>query len=246
MFARWTSVLFLLSLVAIGLLLGTAGKGKTADKATEPDQSTPQAAFRTFLEGIKKNDIDLAKGCWVIDDDNRSGALDLLVGRWIASRKLSDITDAKLGANGLKVLGRWHRTDLSDAAIGRTLVRLENAEVTEHGDLAKLKFKWQPGDGAEEGKLTTVFLYLNVPYGLRKIGKEWKIDANIFMDAKRADDLFKPNSIWVVWRDEMELMNQLAEKLEKRKIQTVPQFEKQVKESVDALKAKYALNGKKP
>jgi hypothetical protein len=229
MFARWTSVVLFLSLVG-------------QNRAAEPDLSSPHATFRTFLEAVKKNDLEQAKRCWTIDDDNRSGALDVLVGRWIAARKLSDIVDAKLGANGLKVMGRWHRADLSNQAIGRTIVRLEKAEAVDREDIATLKFRWEPGDSAD-GKQTAVFLYLNVPYGLHKIGNQWRIDANLFMDVKQADELFKPNSIWVVWREEMELMNRLTEMLEKRQIQTVAQFEKQVKESVDALKAKYA---KKP
>ena len=48
MLIRWTSIVFLLSLAA-------------ATQAAEPDLSTPKATFRTFLEGIQKNDLELAK-----------------------------------------------------------------------------------------------------------------------------------------------------------------------------------------
>ena len=68
----------------------------------------------------KANDVETAKRCWMIDDDNASGALDVVVGMWVASRKLVAATDAKFGADGVKLLGRWNRPTCTDKAIELT------------------------------------------------------------------------------------------------------------------------------
>ena len=38
---------------------------------------------------MRKNDAKAAKMCWVIDDDNKSGALDVIVGFWISTRQIN-------------------------------------------------------------------------------------------------------------------------------------------------------------
>src|SRR5262245_46552116 len=92
--------------------------------AGEPDLSSPPVAVRSYLAALKSNDCERAKGCWMIDDDNTSGALDVIVGMCVASRKLVATTDAKFGADGVKMLGRWNRPNCTDKAIDVTLERL--------------------------------------------------------------------------------------------------------------------------
>ena len=65
--------------------------------AGEPDLTSPAATVRSYLAATKANDVETAKKCWVIDDGNVSGTLDVVVGMWIESRRLVAATDAKLG-----------------------------------------------------------------------------------------------------------------------------------------------------
>ena len=65
--------------------------------AGEPDLSSPPAALRAYLAATKANDVETAKKCWTIDDGNASGALDVVAGMWIASRKLVAVTETKFG-----------------------------------------------------------------------------------------------------------------------------------------------------
>lgn len=37
----------------------------------------------------------------VIDDDNKSGALDTIVGLWISMRQINQVAEKKFGAKGL-------------------------------------------------------------------------------------------------------------------------------------------------
>src|SRR5262245_46950525 len=115
--------------------------------AGEPDLSSPSATVRSYLAAVKANDIETAKRCWIIDDNNTSGALDVVVGMWVASRKLVAVTQAKLGEDGLKHLGRWNRPVCSDKAIDLTFDRLAGAQFKEQKTIAKLTIPWQPGDG---------------------------------------------------------------------------------------------------
>ena len=203
--------------------------------AGEPDLSSPATTVRSYLVATKANDIETAKKCWAIDDDNASGALDVVVGMWVESRKLVAATEAKFGADGVKLLGRWNRPACTDGAIDRTLERLKAAETKDRDDLARLSIPWQPGDG----EALPAFLCVKAPLVLRKAGDQWRLDANFFTGADRAADLFGPNKVWPIWRDEMAVMHAMTMLTEKGQLRDVTEFEKELRSRVDALKAKY-------
>jgi hypothetical protein len=203
--------------------------------ADEPDLSSPPATVRSYLTAVKANDIEAAKRCWVIDDNNASGALDVIVGMWVASRKLVAVTQANLGAGGVKHLGRWNRPNCSDRAIDLTLERLATAESKELKTIAKLTFAWQPG----EGETTPAFMYVKVPLCFRRIDEQWKLDANVFTGCKDATEMFAPMSIWSVCRDEMAVMNDLTAAIEKGQFKDATEFERELQARVAVLKAKY-------
>ena len=203
--------------------------------AAEPDLSTPQSTLRSYLIATKENDLASAKLCWTIDDNNASGALDVIVGMGISSRKLVAASKGKFGTEGIKALGKWDRPHCTDAAIDSTLARIASAEVKERGETARMTIPWEAG----EGEKTPVFLYVKAPIFVRKIGAEWKLDANTLTGTDKAADLFGPNKIWPIWRDEMSLMDELTGSINKGTIGTLAEFEAAIKTRVDGLKAKY-------
>jgi hypothetical protein len=205
--------------------------------AGEPDLSSPAAAVRSYLVAAKANDVETAKRCWLIDDDNASGALDVVVGMGVASRRLVAAADTKFGADGVTLLGRWNRPTCTDRAIDLTLERLATAEVKERGNVAHLAMPWQPGDGESAA---TYFNVKAPPLCCRRLGEQWRLDANVFTGAERATDLFAANSIWSVWRDEMNVMNDLTEAIDKGEFKDVAAFERELHARVAQLKAKYA------
>jgi hypothetical protein len=203
--------------------------------AKGPDFSTPAETAKSYLAATRANDVAAARRCWAVDDDNVSGALDVIVGMWIASRRLSIAADARFGPDGVKALGRWHRVHGTNEALDTTLQRLGNVKIQERGEVAKMTIDWQPGDG----DTTPAFLCVRAPLFFRLVGGEWKLDANVFTGAEKAADLFGPGKIGAVWRDEMAVMTDLATRLEKGEWTALPSFEAELKRRVEALKAKY-------
>lgn len=202
--------------------------------AGEPDLSSPSAAVRSYLLATKANDLETAKKCWAVDDDNVSGTLDVVVGMWIETRKLVAATDAKFGAGGLKLLGRWDRPSCTNQAIDRTLERVAAATLREGETAARLVVAWAPADRQAD----PAFL-CEAPFRLRRVGDQWKLDANVFTGVEKAADLFATGKLWAVWRDEMAIMKDLTAGLVKDQFKEIAQFERELKGRVDVLKAKY-------
>ena len=202
--------------------------------AGEPDLSSPTATVRTYLAATRANDIETAKKCWTIDDDNVTGTLDVVVGMWVETRKLVAATEAKLGVDGLKLLGRWNRPGCTDRAIERTLERVGVATVRTGETAARLVIPWQ----AEDRQADPAFL-CDAPFRLRRCGDQWKLDANVFTGEDKAADVFATGKLWAVWRDEMAIMKDLTAGLEKGQFKDVTEFEHELKGRVEVLKAKY-------
>lgn len=194
--------------------------------AQEPDLSSPAATARTYLLATKANDVETAKKCWTINDDNVSGTLDVVVGMWIETRRLVTATQAKFGADGLKFLGRWNRPSCTDRAIDCTLERVAAASVRRGETAARLVVAWTPEDRESD----PAFL-CDAPFRLRRVGGEWKLDASVLTEQGRP--------FWAVWRDEMAVMKDLTAGIEKGQFKDVADFERELKARVAALKAKY-------
>ena len=110
----------------------TADVAKDKQAAASP---TPRDVYRAYLNAVKKNDLAGAKNCWWIPGKDDS-ALDVLAGMWVASHRLNDAFN-KLGLER-KQFGDWFaREDCTDAAIDRTLARLDHSKFTVKGDTAR-------------------------------------------------------------------------------------------------------------
>ena len=154
---------------------------------------------------------------------------------WVASRKLVATTQGKFGAEGLRHLGRWDRSACSDKGIDLTLERLATAECKEFKTIARLTIRWQPGDG----DVRPAFLCYKVPFILRRVNGRWLLDANEFTGVEKAANMFNPKSIWSACRDEMTVMNELTDAIQKGQIKNVGDFEQTLNTRVAELKARY-------
>ncbi|MEZ6141474.1 MAG: hypothetical protein R3B84_12955 [Zavarzinella sp.] len=205
--------------------------------ATEPDLSTPTATVQSFFAATKANDLEQAKACWMINDHNESGILEVAIGMSITSRKLTEIVGKQFGAEGGKLLGRWRRAHCSDLAINYSLERLALAKTDITSENARVIIPWQDGDGEKN----PAFFMVRAPLFLRQVEGKWKLDANIFLGTEKPESLFQGDATpWKVWRDERMVMESLISQLEAGSLRTVTDFEKELQAKVTALKAKYA------
>jgi hypothetical protein len=176
----------------------------------------PRTTYQTYIEAVRRCNPQIAARCWTIDDDNRSGALDTIVGMWIASRRVTRVTELRFGEAGLKMLGSWRREDVLDAALDLTEQRLSEAEVTITDDTAELKIKWQNEDGYPR----EAFEYSAEAIKFRKVRGEWKIDPNKMTDIKTGADFFAPGSWGVMFRSQVKAMNQISDAIETEQIKS--------------------------
>lgn len=200
--------------------------------AGDPDLSSPTAAVRSYLAATKANDVETAKKCWTVDD-HAAGTLEVLVGMWIETRKLVAATNAKFGADGLKLLGHWNRPSCTDRAIDRTVERVAAARVREGETVARLVVTWTAEDRASD----PVFL-CDFPFRLRRVGDQWKLDGSVFAGADAEADPSAARAV-AMGRDEMAIMKDLTIALENRTFKDVAAFERELKGRVAALEAKY-------
>jgi hypothetical protein len=201
--------------------------------AGEPDLSSPAATVRSYLVSTKANDFDTARKCWTIDDDNVSGTLDVVVGMWVETRRLVAATEAKLGPDGVKVLGRWNRPGCTDRAIDRTLERVAAATVRTGETAARLIVTWREEDRAAD----PAFLF-DFPFRLRRSGDQWKLDASVLTGGEVTPTPSASRAL-SIGRDEMAVMRDLTAALEKGQFKDAAEFERELKVQVEALKAKY-------
>lgn len=202
--------------------------------AGDPDLSSSSAAVRSYLAATKANDAETAKKCWTIDETDGSGTLDVVVGMWIETRKLVAATDAKFGAAGLKLLGRWNRPACTDRAIDRTLERIASAELREGSSAARLVVAWQAEDRATDPAFLCDF-----PFRLRRSGEQWKLDGSVFTAGNAAPGTLGDSRSISIGRDEMAIMKELTAGLEKGQFKELAEFERELKARVDLLKGKY-------
>src|SRR4051812_30274860 len=80
----WRSRMSLASLAAFLLVAVPLGPDAPASAKT----GGPKAVFLTYLDAVRNEDPKAAKACWVIDDDNKSGALDVIAGFAISRRRV--------------------------------------------------------------------------------------------------------------------------------------------------------------
>jgi hypothetical protein len=227
----------------------TAAAGAVAEEPKPKGQvdknaaqyADPKSTYRTYIEAVRKNDAQAAKKCWVIDDDNKCGALDVIVGLWISTRQLNQLAVNKFGEDGGRAIPKgWRRGDVTDSALDLTKKRLEDADVKITGDIAELKIKWKDGDGypnpAFEFGDSTSF---------RKVEGHWKIDANKETDLKRGADFFEKGTWGRMFRDQVVIMNEAVDGMAKGKLRTAKELEMFIDGKIAVVTKKYEAEREK-
>ena len=197
------------------------GKSETASSTP-----TPTEVYRAYLNAVKKNDLEAAIGCWTITGDDTCGALNVVVGMWVAFHRFNAaISNAGLDAQQFG--DGFAREDCTDEAIDRTLTRLKESTFAISGDTAKLTIRWDEDDGYPN----EVFCFGHDPISFRKLPAGWKIDANVMCDLEKPQDFFA--STWgEAFRSQMTMANEDAAGLESGTLKTatdvVQVFEKHI------------------
>lgn len=186
-----------------------------------PHLGDPKSTFRSYIEAVRRNDLQAAMECWVIDDSNKSGALDVIVGLFVSPRRLAQVAEKKFGKEGTAAIPKdCLRKDLSDQALGLTARRLEDADVKVQGDTAELTIRWKEDDGVPN----PAFWFTDRPFSFRKVKGNWKIDANKMADLKRGADFFQPGTWGPLFQDEVRIMNDAVDGMEKGKLRTAEEL----------------------
>jgi hypothetical protein len=235
-----------LTLLVVGATI--AGAGDAPEKLPADQKkggyADPAATYRTYIEAVRNMDAKAAKLCWAIDDDNKSGALDVIVGMWVSSRQLSQTAVKKFGAEegSRAILKGLRRDDVADAALDLTMKRLGdgNAEVKISGDTAVLKIKWKESDGVPNAAFG-----FGVPLSFRKVEGNWKIDANKMTGLKRGADFFAKGTWGPMFRDQVVIMNEAIDGMEKGQLKSAKDLDMFLKDRIEALKKKYDDERKK-
>lgn len=210
--------------VALGLGLAvvvvwpSAGNARGADGVKdEADYSDPKATYRTYIEAVRRCDPAGAAKCYVMDGDERGAAVHVLAGLWVSNRRLVRAAEKQFGRAGVEAIPRgWRRDDLTDAALDLTKKRLASSAVTATGGAAELRVRWEPGDGGG----TPAFEYKEEPAYFRKVGGGWKLDGNKMTGLGRGADLFEPGTWGPLLRDQVAIMDEAAEGVEKGRLKT--------------------------
>jgi hypothetical protein len=228
--------------------LGTAPPA-LAEKDSQPprgsgnpsavDFSTPIKTFQTYLHAIKAHDLGTAKRCWFISDNNESGVLDIIAGRWIAFHRFNEIARSKFTAEERALLKDEGLTNdhLTDDVIDRALERLKNAEVKITGNTAKPRTSW-PGEDGFASEPPALLYYGGRPGAkFRRVNGAWKLDAHREIGFQRPADFFEPHSWGYFYPGYVAVLNQLLADIESGKLRTAEQVVKQAQASWAALEA---------
>lgn len=205
-----------------------------ADKKAA-EYADPKSTYRAYIEAIRNNDLKAAIRCWTVEDDNKCGALDVIVGLWISMRQINQVAAKKFGEAGLRAIGGWQRDDITDRALALTKKRLDDAEVKITGTTAELRIKWQESDGGSN----PAFALSEEPTIFRKLNGEWKIDFNKGTGLKRGADFFEKGTWGPLFRDQVVIMNEAIDAMEKGRIKSAKELEKYINEKIEAKKKKY-------
>jgi len=234
----WDRIAFWIAILMISLRALSAAEAamQTSKLGTSPDYSNPRATYRTYLNAVRQNDVRAAMNCWVIDDDNKSGALETIVGMWVAPRRFFQLAERTYKPEDLPVdFKKRQRDDLTDAAIDLTRRRIVDAEVKIEGDTAELRIKWEKNDGYPN----TAFEFSGEPISFRRVEGKWKIDANKKAGIKRGADFFEQGTWGRAFRDQVDLMNKACDLMEMGDLKTVPEMESFFKSGFAELRRKH-------
>jgi hypothetical protein len=195
-----------------------------SQQQTAPDFSSPKKTFEVFLKAVKADDLNTAKQCWFISDDNRSGVLDLVVGDLIADHRLTEIIKRKFkdrSSNALRETELFE-PDYTTEAINRTLDRLKEADVERCGETAKMRIRWHADDG-QPGQ--EVFFGPGIrPMRFRSVNGAWKLDANWAIGFRHPADYLEPEMWFYHDPRQVALKTRFIAEIENGKLRTVEQI----------------------
>jgi hypothetical protein len=234
-------------------LLATLNTDPPITAAAEPAQqqptekkankyADPKSTYRTYVEAVRKNDIKAAKACWVIDDGNKSGALDTIVGLWISMRRINQVAEKRFGAQDLdRVLTGWRRDDITDQALEFTRKQLEKASIKYEGNHAQLTIPWKDADGGSHA----AFEYGKESIEFTRVDRAWKLDANKMTGLKHGADFFEKGTWGPLFRDQVAIMNQAIEAMEKGRLKSAKQLGAFIDRKIQVVRKKHEQEEKK-
>lgn len=149
----------------------TAFGGGIAVSAEENDSGSPIAIYRSYIEAVEKEDLEAAKECWTVDDDNLS-ILDITIGVWISSRRLFKAVSHRFGKEALEKFEFYH-DGVTDQALRITKKRLDESKVVINGNHAKLQIKWHEDDGYPNSAFE---FSADDPVLFLRVNGKWKLD----------------------------------------------------------------------
>src|SRR5262245_16995788 len=203
------------------------------------EYADPKSTYRTYLEAVRRNDLSAATKCWALDDD-KSGALAVLVGRSISIRQLHQVAVKKFGNDGRRAIPEdWGLDQVTDQALDLTKKRVEKAEVRITGDKARLSIKREEGEGrpkpAFEDDNGALILF-------RKVGGGWKIDANALLGIKRGIEFFefKDLPLGEIFSGNVVIAHEAVAGMQQGKLKTAKELEQFIARRCHAWPKEYA------
>jgi hypothetical protein len=161
------------------------------------------ATYKTYLLAIKADDEPAAKACWWISDDNRSGALDVVVGMHAAHHRCAGLLARHFGEAANPYIEEI--SQFTDATVDRELKELPQARVQIAGDTATVTLP-------------------DYTHHFRKIGGVWKIDFNASTGLKDPAEFFEPGSWGPRFAFVVRVMRELSAELERGDYKTIEAF----------------------
>jgi len=225
----------LLLATAVPLQEVSGQRSPRAVKGVQPDDPTPVDVYRSYLNAIKKNSLVEARACWWLPGED-TAALDTIAGMWVAFHRFNTAID-KAGIEGEKFGGGFVRDDCTDAAINRTLERLEHSKVTVNGDTAKLVVRWDKDDGYPN----PVFWFGDDPIPFRRTEQGWRIDALAVCGIEKPEELLAEGRWGVMFRSQTKMMNDVASGLELGRLKSAMDATRALEKHVGSLEGRIPL-----
>lgn len=202
--------------------------GIVAVDPPKPDFSSPLNIWKSYLESVKRDDLEAAKQCLLLDQEDKD-LLEFAAGLWIAHHRFNQIVTRRFGK---QVASQYIRPDCSNEAIDRTLEKISKATVTITGDKAEAKVDWGNYDDTKP-----YFCFTGeTPAEFRKVKGRWKLVCE--MEAP-AEKVFAPGTMGWAMRETMNLLNATSDSIESGRLATWEQVTKHLEAQEEALKRQY-------
>lgn len=211
---------------------GEPAAAAAKEAAADVSFKDPKAAYRSYIEAVRRMDLEAALGCWVYEPDQEE-AMKVVAGVWIAHRRFAKAVDAALGEKADKAgLEGCIRPDVTDHALDAAAGMLAGAEVKTSGETTELIINWDDLKGNPE----ECFLSGDQP-AFRKVDGQWKLtpvtrDGSLLGDG----DFFAKGGWGNMFRDGIAMLNEASAKLGKGEFRTSGELKGWLAEREKAMK----------